>query len=77
MPHNYPSEYEGPILVGINHWIIHKIDGHHGSYLGAYHIKIMTDFGPPEFVCTCQAGRNCKHIKMITETLQTKKKDLF
>jgi hypothetical protein len=59
-----------------NHWIVHKFCGHHGTYLEGYHIRIMTFDNQIEFVCTCQAGRNCKHIKLVAETL-TPKKDLF
>ena len=76
MPHSYPSEYSPPIQVGVNHWIVHKFDSHHWSYQGAYDIKVMTAFGPAEFVCTCQAGRNCKHIHMVNDMLHPKK-DLF
>ena len=76
MKHDYGSEYSPPIEMGHLHWKIHKFCEHHGSYLGAYDIKVMTAFGPPEFVCTCQAGRNCKHIHMVAEMLNPKK-DLF
>ena len=71
----YDSEYAIQ-LIDTNHWKAHKFCGHHGSYLGNYDVKIMTFDGKIEFICTCQAGRNCKHIKMVAETL-TPKKDLF
>jgi hypothetical protein len=76
MPHSYPSDYAGPVTIGTNHWVVHKFCGHHSWWLAEYHIKIMTDFGPPEFVCTCQAGRGCKHITMVANMLNPKK-DLF
>jgi hypothetical protein len=77
MLHSYPAEYAGPVVVGPNRWVIHKFCGFHSSWLAEYHIKITTDFGPPEFVCTCQAGRGCKHIQMVAEFLAPPKKDLF
>jgi hypothetical protein len=76
MPHSYPADYAGPILKGDNHWIVHKFCGHHSWHLAEYHIRIMTFDGKTEFVCTCQAGRNCKHIHMVADTLKPKK-DLF
>jgi hypothetical protein len=72
----YPSEYAAPISIETNHWMIHKFCSHHGTYLGTYHIRVMEFDGKIEFVCTCQAGRGCKHIRMVVEMLNPKK-DLF
>jgi hypothetical protein len=68
----YPSEYAPPIILKLNHWLVHKFCSHHGTYLDTYDIKIDNE----GFYCSCKAGRNCKHIHMVTDTLRTKK-DLF
>jgi hypothetical protein len=72
----YPPEYSLPILFKPNYWLIHKFCSHHWSYIDTHHIRVREFDGKIEFVCTCQAGRGCKHIRMVAEMLHPKK-DLF
>jgi len=48
---------------------VHKFDGHHGSYLGYYVVKLIGD----DWACDCKAGLDgkcCKHFGMVVEKMQ-------
>jgi hypothetical protein len=51
-------------------WKVHKFDGHHGRYETYYEVIKPTD-GP--WFCTCKAGHECKHIKLVMEQIHPKK----
>ena len=50
-------------------WRVHKFDGHHGSYLGYYVVKLVGD----NWKCDCKAGLDgkvCKHFPMVEEKMK-------
>ena len=65
------AEY-APQKINENRWKVHKFDGHHGNYETYYEV-IKGDNG---WYCTCKAGHNCKHLKLVMQEINPKK-ELF
>jgi hypothetical protein len=58
--------------INDNHWKVLKFSGHHSHYLCTYDIKKIDK----EWICTCKAMINCKHIKMMLME-KNPRKELF
>lgn len=47
-----------------NHWRVHKLDQHHGSYRGWYTVKRAR---AGNLYCDCMRRFDCKHGLMVME----------
>jgi hypothetical protein len=58
-----------PRKITDKRWEVLKFSGHHGRYLTTYKV-IKGDAG---WYCTCTAGHNCKHIKLVMNEMNPKR----
>jgi SWIM zinc finger len=67
---SYAVDEYAPKKLTEAHWLVLKFSGHHGTYIRTYEVRKSGN----GWYCTCAAGHNCKHIKMV---LDYGKKPLF